>query len=236
VIVAYRKDLEKKYGRGKRTVVQVTRDNPHLLAAYRKAKDLRPLPPMQHIDFAEATGADLPDWDSLEESLGSAESGPAGADAYEKAIEPIIAALFSPSLMFPERQARIHGGRKRIDITYMNVAAEGFFQWLRDNGYHAPYILVECKNYSGDPANPELDQLTGRFSSRRGRVGFLLCRQIVNKELFIQRCHDTAADGNGYVIPLDDEDVLELIQEARDSGATGDFSSLLSHRFRRLVM
>jgi hypothetical protein len=53
------------------------------------------------------------------------------------------------------------------------------------NNYRAPYIYVECKNYTGDPANPELGQLAGRVSNRRGQVGILFCRKLKDKELFI---------------------------------------------------
>jgi len=65
------------------------------------------------------------------------------------------------------------------------------------------YIPAECKNYSSDPANPALDQLAGRFSTKRGKFGLLICRKFDNKNLFIQRCKDTAQDGRGFIVPLD---------------------------------
>lgn len=232
----YKKDLEEKYGRGKRAIVQLSRANPQVLTTYRHDKDQRPQPPMQHTDFSEVAGTALPDWDAFLQAVTTIQPGHDQADAYEKAIEALLAALFSDALMYPERQVRIHQGRKRLDITYMNVAGEGFFHWVRENGYFAPYVLVECKNYTADPANPELDQLAGRFSNRRGQVGLLVCRRLVDKELFIQRCRDTATDGRGYIIPLDDEDLVKLVGEARSVRTDGGFALMLSERFRRLVM
>lgn len=232
----YTKDLEEKYGKGKRAIISLSRQHPQMLATYRQAKDQRPQPPMEHSDFAEATGSELPDWDLLLHRVTSVSPGSAGSDVYEKAIESLLAVLFASVLMYPEPQTRIHQGRKRIDITYMNAAGEGFFQWLRDSGYFAPYILVECKNYSGDPANPELDQLIGRFSARRGRVGFLVCRKIDDKDLFISRCRDAANDGHGFIIPLDDDDLTELVNEAKTSGSMPAFPYVLTDRFKKLVM
>jgi len=117
----------------------------------------------------------------------------------------------------------------------MNIAGEGFFKWVGDN-YSAPYILVECKNYTNEIANPELDQLIGRFSVHRGDVGLLVCRQFENKDLFIERCRDTMRDGRGHIIPLDDEDLKELVREVSGQGILSPNYGVLSERFKRLAM
>ena len=74
-------------------------------------------------------------------------------------------------------------------------------------------IYIECKNYGKEVGNPELDQLSGRFSISRGKVGILVCRSIENKEKLYQSCKDTAKDDRGYILPLDDDDILMLIEE-----------------------
>ena len=74
-------------------------------------------------------------------------------------------------------------------------------------------IYIECKNYGKEVGNPELDQLSGRFSISRGKVGILVCRSIENKEKLYQSCKDTAKDDRGYILPLDDGDILMLIEE-----------------------
>lgn len=78
---------------------------------------------------------------------------------------------------------------------------------------------MECKYYSGDPANPELDQLTGRFSNERGRLGLLVCRKIENRDLFAKRWRDTPQDGNGYIIALNDDDLRTLATWVQDHTA-----------------
>lgn len=60
-------------------------------------------------------------------------------------------------------------------------------------------------------ANPELDQLAGRFSINRGMVGFLCCRRFENRALFIRRCKDTIVDGRGLILPFDDETITRYL-------------------------
>lgn len=133
----------------------------------------------------------------------------------------------------PHREARIHAGRKRVDLKFTNQAQHGFFHWVAQH-YPAPSIWVECKNYAGDPGNPELDQLAGRFSPSRGQVGLLVCRRIDNKPLFLDRCRDTALDHRGYILALDDQDLGTLV-EARRADNQDAFRALLQDRFQGLV-
>jgi hypothetical protein len=56
----------------------------------------------------------------------------------------------------------------------------------------APYVTVECKNFTGDPANPELDQLIGRFTNVNGKLGVMAVRKLKNRPLFIARRNDAA--------------------------------------------
>ncbi|EPZ5305429.1 hypothetical protein ACXO29_004178, partial [Cronobacter sakazakii] len=122
-----------------------------------------------------------------------------------------------PSLCYPTKQHKIHDGRKRIDITYNNEAKYGFFYWLSRH-YTCPRIYIECKNYTSEIANPELDQLSGRFSRNRGNVGILVCRKIEDKSLFRQRCLDTANDGRGFILSIDDDDLEKMCDEYMKGG------------------
>lgn len=229
-----KKDLKAKYGRGKATVVRETRRHPELLQRYRRDKRVGYRPPMDHVDIAEAEGTPNPDWDALLRVVTELPTGRDTASAYEKGIEALLTAIFYPCLTNPQVQLELHEGRKRVDITYTNVATDGFFRWLSQH-YSAPHIFVECKNYNGDPGNPELDQLSGRFSPSRGQTGILVCRTLANKELFIQRCRDTADDQRGFIIPLDDDDLISIVDERRDVLHIPQFR-FLQERFDRLIM
>ncbi|MGC2488675.1 MAG: hypothetical protein WA412_08370, partial [Candidatus Sulfotelmatobacter sp.] len=135
------------------------------------------------------------------------------ATAYHRLMIGIVEFIFYPKLTHPKKEQEIHQGRKRIDIVMENGAHAGIFYTL-PNIRHMPcaYVPLECKNYGREIANPELDQLAGRFSVNRGKVGFLCCREFENRALFIERCRDTLRDDRGLVLPLDDMTVLRCLE------------------------
>jgi len=228
-----KKDLIEKYGQGKSMVVEETRKHPEVLARYRGDKRKRHQPPLDHLDLAQTEGTPIPDWDQLLKSLQAVPTGKAAFDDYESAVEALLSALFYPSLSQPEVHTPLHEGRKIVDIVYTNAAQSGFFGWAAHN-YPAAYVFVECKNYEGDPGNPELDQLSGRFSPSRGQIGILACRTFKDKKLFLKRCRDTATDHRGFIIALDDEDLATLVEECKTGGPI--HYKLLRERFQALVM
>lgn len=148
----------------------------------------------------------------LRNKLADTPSGHAHAAEYHNLIIGVLEILFYPELSFPQKEKSIHQGRKRIDITFDNAAHEGLFAEL---GSHmsCQYIFVECKNYVGDPKNPELDQLSGRFSHNRGKVGLLVCRQIDEIEIFYKRCSDTFKDDRGLILPIVDSDLITALNK-----------------------
>jgi len=229
-----KKSLKEKYGFGKKVNARETMRNPEILRKYRNEVKSHISPPLDHNQLAEIEGSEPPDWTALIAEVKNTPPGNDGATRYEKAIEALITALFYPSLIYPQLQQEIHDGRKRIDITYTNMMTQGFFHWVGSH-YPAPMVFVECKNYSSDPSNPDQDQLAGRFSPSRGKFGFLVSRKIQNKALLTQRCRDTAVDQRGYIIPLDDEDLFELV-ELKRSGGDAAVSENLKERFNRLIL
>lgn len=159
-----------------------------------------------------------------------------GADAasrYHSLIVGILELLLYPSLTSPKKEAQIHDGRKRIDITFNNSAERGFFFTLTNKNIQlpCPFLFVECKNYTGEVSNPELDQLSGRFSNKRGRVGILVCRNLEKNNLFIQKCADTYHDDRGLIIPITDSDLRDALSEFSDKG-TKALEDILESKYR----
>lgn len=150
------------------------------------------------------------------------------------AIEALLNATLYPALVAPLPQEKIHDGRKRIDISYTNVAKDGFFLWLARN-YAAANVVVEAKNYERPLANPEYDQITGRFSPSRGKVGLLIYQAMEDKQKVLASCRDAAKDDHGFVLALDDADLGVLVDEAKRGDVLGHHG-LLRERFRGLTV
>lgn len=160
----------------------------------------------EHFDpsaFAEA----------LRAQLREIPPGPENASIYHRFVIGLFEFIFYPNLIYPVLEAEIDEGRKRIDILYTNAAASGVFHRLQALPQSASHLVpVECKNYTREIQNPELDQIAGRFSRERGFFGIICCRNIDNKDHFVRRCRDTAAAGRGLVLPLDDADLDAILQ------------------------
>jgi hypothetical protein len=152
-------------------------------------------------------------------------TGRDNATKYHRAIEALLTPLFEPSLIDPQIEREVEEGTKRIDLRYRNIAIEGFFYWFRTQFVAAPFVPFECKNYREDPANPEIAQLVSRLHPRKGRLGFLVCRKIRDRDRFNTRCRKEAEKNGNYVIGLDDDDLATLV----DAKKRGDRGAFLQH-------
>lgn len=230
----YKKDLYEEYGAGKLAAATLTVDHPGALTNYRETKKSQTTQPLDHIALSKLENTAPPDFELLIEEVKAVRPGKESANTYEVAIEKLLSAVLYPSLASPVKQDKIHDGRKRIDITYINEAKYGFFDWLARH-HPASHVFFECKNYGKEVGNPELDQLSGRFSPSRGRVGILVVRSLQNRALFLKRCKDTAKDDRGFVLVLEDSDLERLVKDRGNILADGIGENLLYEQFKRLI-
>lgn len=212
--IVLKKDLEAKYPLSKRFLYEFSKAHPEVLAQYR-----------DQLTAIEAKGLDCiidnEDDEMIAKGLSAAllsiNPGMSSATQYHKLMIGIVEFIFFPNLFNPIKEQEIHEGRKRIDILMENCARGGIFHRLHEvRNIPCSFIPIECKNYSTEVANPELDQISSRFSTNRGRVGILCCRQFEDRHLFIQRCRDTFRDGRGLVFPLEDTSIVKIL------GSIGD--------------
>ena len=149
---------------------------------------------------------------ALIEGVKGISTGNTSANDFHSLIVGTLEFLFWPNLIYPKKETPIHEGRKRIDVTYTNAAKDGFFYRVHTAHQIASnQIMVECKNYTKDPANPEIDQLSGRFSTNRGKLGLLVYRDVSDYDHLCKRCRDTATDGRGFILPLGDQQIIQFL-------------------------
>ena len=226
-----KKSLKQENPLSKEFLYQFSKEHPDIFEKYKNEVPAA----REDTSFNISTGTTSDQVLSLLVKLKAIPAGTEHAGAYHDCMVGILEALFYPSFTHPKKEQQLHQGRKRIDITYSNAARSGFFQWLHVvKKVPCPYIMVECKNYTADPGNPEMDQLSNRFSVQRGQFGILACRTCSDKVLFQQRCRDTALDGRGYIMLIVDKDIKELLT-MKAAGREQDIDRWLDQQFRTLL-
>jgi hypothetical protein len=227
-----KKDVKARHPFVKDDLADFVSKHPEVLEKYKDLKGARgPLGPEDlDRDFDERAFAE-----ALIKALKMIAPGPDAANEYHSFMIGVLSFLFFPGLICPIKEHEIHSGRKRIDIRFTNAGDRGFFQSiLQSPQTRALSIPVECKNYSREIANPELDQITGRFGHTRGFFGIICCRSIDKKIKFIERCRDTALDSRGYVVPLDDEDIIQMLTAVSNENRKA-IDTFLRTRFDALI-
>jgi hypothetical protein len=214
--VVRKKDIAATFPCTKENLFRFSREHPDALQKYRDR--LAALERQGPASIIENQDEELIA-EALKQALSSIPTGTFDAGTYHRLMIGIVEFIFYPSLLHPRKELEIHQGRKRIDIVMENGAGAGIFLRLHQNrGLPCAFIAFECKNYTTEVANPELDQLGGRFSPNRGKVGFLCCRRFEDRSIFIERCRDTFRDDRGLIVPLDDATLtkwLDAVAEGR---------------------
>ncbi|WP_068116355.1 hypothetical protein [Tropicimonas marinistellae] len=227
-----KKSLKEIHPLEKDFLAQFSEDNPEVLERYKSllgiSNGIKNTELEQDIDESALSQA-------LIDTLPHIDPGRAAATQFHKFMVGVFEFLFYPDLIYPVLEDEINEGRKRIDISYTNNGSAGFFFRRRTEARsNAVKIMVECKNYQKEMANPELDQLAGRFSDARGRLGFLIGRSFDDRARFISRCRDTAQANNGFIIALVDADIIRFLEAIRD-GDRSQIDRELERRFGELI-
>lgn len=172
--------------------------------------------------------------------LKSIPPGATFASEYHKHIADCLNTIFNnpgtPNyLSGPKIEDKQNEGRKRIDITFHNSSDRGFFSRLSNyGGLFCAKIFFECKNYRHDLANPEYDQMTGRFNNRTSTIGFIVCRTIGDAEKALETCRDFVFNGRGYVFVLTDVDIINLLDATISEDKDIKIDILLQEKMNRL--
>ncbi|MFN0217851.1 MAG: hypothetical protein ACKVP4_03435 [Hyphomicrobium sp.] len=229
----YKKDVKRVHPFIKDELAKFVDEHPEVLERYKELKGQQGA--LGNKDFDEDFDAETFAF-TLKERLARCATGDKSASEYHSLMIGILTFIFYPHLIWPIKEKEIHKGRKRVDILFTNSAQDGFFyRALVAAQTRSTHLPVECKNYSYDIGNPELDQLSSRFGHHRGFLGILTCRKDDRRALTTERCRDTAQDGRGFIIVLTDEDINKLLAFVGQNDQKA-ISRFLQHRYEKLVL
>jgi hypothetical protein len=228
----YKKTLDNHYPTHKDFLAEFSRDHPEVINSYRTHLQAagRNIPNITERGFFER---DLSM--HLVERLEGVQVGRDWADEYHSLMIGVMSFLLFPNLIYPRKEDKINQGRKRLDITYTNGKVSGLFHRLAfDQWVLANIVHVECKNYSNEIANPEFDQLIGRFDADRGRFGLLLFRSSDDLDLVFARARDAAKAKQGVVLPLDDDSIIRCLRYV-NNGERHKIDAEFDRIYRRVI-
>jgi SAM-dependent methyltransferase len=187
------------------------------------------------VKKSEISETNIPNPDMLKdettyiEALRNLQTGK--ASEYHNLMAAILIKLFMPPLKYYDIESEIDEGRKRIDLVMWGAESGFFNRLITQHEIHAPYIMIECKNYKIEVRNEELDQLAGRLDEKRGKFGILAYRKAEDEGLLLERCQDKLKDSK-YIITLNDEDIISLLNCKL---AEEEIDELMEEKMRQLI-
>jgi hypothetical protein len=227
----FKRDVRKSNPRTKSFVADTVLAHPELLKLYKDIAKTHWAMAVFHDDQPTLTSICA----NLATFFANITPGKSDATAFHRLILGAFTALFYPTLVQPHKEWEINDGRKRIDIVFANAADVGFFAHRRnDQKLNANAVIVECKNYSEDLGNAEIDQLLGRFDENRGKFGIIACRAIDDSKAVLDRCRDAATRSQGYVMVFTDADIIALLQ-FKSRLEDDKIEAFLHSRYRELI-
>lgn len=230
--VVYKKDLRKEYPLIKDDLADFAQKHPDILERYKELKGAKGTLTNEDFDkdFDERKFAQ-----SIAYALDKIPAGLKTATRYHAFIQGALTFLLFPDLINPIKEHELDQGRRRVDIKFTNASESGFFlRMAKLVQTRSIDVFFECKNYSRDLGNPELDQISGRFSPLRGKLGFIVCRSLADEKLMLERCRDAAKADRGCVIVLTDTKIHELLSLI-ERGDRGKISNFLFVEFGNLT-
>ena len=229
---------QEEYKKSKNYIYEFTNKHPEVLTKFKENKKNEALNSITNDDIEREQAEEIKtDILALQERLDTIIPGNEGASEYHNTCLSILNVVFNPDyLSLFKKEQEINEGRKRIDIIASNTDSKNFFyNFPIKNQLQIPFVIFECKNYTKDIKNPELDQIAGRLCDKRGRLGIILCRKIEDKDLILQKQKDYLSDERKYILVFDDPD-LQFLLECRKNNNETEINKFLYLKIQELVL
>jgi hypothetical protein len=230
-----KKKLKERYPFSRDFLYDFTKRNPQVLSKYKSTLRTQSSALEDRLIENKQRNPKTFKSDLLINELKSIAAGNDNATKYHHFIIRALQAIYGIRLRRPVKEQEINDGRKRIDIFFENNNVKGFFKDLSSiHKIKCPYVLFECKNYTSDLKNPELDQMYGRFSKKRGYFGAITCRDNLNKALILSKCRDYANEEK-YIIVLDDKDIIKMLEFRKTDNEQG-IDDLMNDKLKEILI
>lgn len=243
----YKKTLEERseYKLSRELVQKYIENEPSILDEYKKKVEESKTKKISNAEILKKQKKNISINKNVEEKIDKfkeIKTGRLEASVYHNHAFDCLSIIFNePSsenyLSYPVKEDKsYHDGRKRIDITFYNSSNRGFFSRLSNYGsMTCANILFECKNYADDIENPEYDQMAGRFNNKTSSIGFIVCRDINNKNKSLERCRDIVRDSRGYIIILTDKDIITLLGFVTSKYRDKEINYFLEQKIKEII-
>ncbi|MDX5985950.1 hypothetical protein [Sphingomonas echinoides] len=209
----YNEDIHREVPRDKNSVADFSMKHPEIYERFKNAFfKFSPMSVNAILAAQKENFHEIEYGKHIVKALSSIPSGDRSASDFQSLVVGIIHFILYPQISNPVLERSINDKRKRIDISFDNTSQSGVFSRIRQDPFMmGREIMIECKNYTHDLKNPEIDQLIGRFDPRRGRFGIIVCRNITDRKTMVARCADAFKSQQGVIVVLTDADLEEVL-------------------------
>ncbi|MFX1243014.1 MAG: hypothetical protein ACFFA7_17345 [Promethearchaeota archaeon] len=172
----------------------------------------------------------------IKKFLNNLETGIKNAEIFKRLSAGIFQYFFSSQLKNMTIEDPIDEGKGFVDVTFQTTDSPGFFKRLQKKNIYdtkSPIIFVECKNIKKKLENNEYNQMYSRFGEKRGSFGVIICRDKKSEEAVFEITKRRTS--KGYVIVLDDNDIIKLLKSRIEDGekAVDDY---FENEMKKLLM
>lgn len=170
-----------------------------------------------------------------EELLNKLKSIPAGKktwSTYQKLIERILIYLFGDVLSDPITELPDQYGINRRDFILRNYRESGFWKYLRER-YHADFIVIDAKNYTGEVKKEQILQIANYLKLHgTGLFAIIISRDGKEDKGASLTRREKWEKENKMIIILDDNDVEKMILAKGSSGVLEEIIKQRIETFR----